>query len=123
MYPYTLFYNKVEAIAYYRNQVIKTLSFAPMHVNPKSTAVVTASFVGKTEMLLAPNEVSLIQKNVNDGSRFYDIDLKLQMVCYPQWAESGFAFIMYQLMCNLKVPLSLNGTNANAFKSTACYYN
>ena len=72
-----IYYDKIEANAYYQGQRFSTVDLGNFYQGKKNTSNLTAEFKGEQLVLLGANEMSKYEENRGAGA--YNIDIKLRL--------------------------------------------
>ncbi|PON59444.1 hypothetical protein PanWU01x14_159540, partial [Parasponia andersonii] len=111
----------IEAHAYCNNQLLGTISLGPVFVEASNPTALTAISTGTKLIVIGANEVSEIKNDISTG--IYGIQVKLIVISNNEWELHRYTLPKYQITCNLKVPLGLEGSKGTNFNFTECYYN
>lgn len=116
-----IYYEKVEATAIYENERFAVEYFGPFYQGHKNTTMLSPVFDGQRAVVLGAKGLS--NYNSDENARVYNIDVKLQLrVKYKVGSLKTFQF-KPRIKCELKVPLSSNGSTGSNFETTKCDMN
>ncbi|KAL0309443.1 UNVERIFIED_CONTAM: NDR1/HIN1-like protein 2 [Sesamum calycinum] len=115
-----IYYDKIEALAFYQGQRFSSVDLQPFYQGKKSTDYLNAEFRGQNIVLLGNKEMS----NYNDDrtSGMYDIDVKLYMRIRLKFWFVKSTKVKPKIDCDLKIPLSSNGTTSGVYESKRCAF-
>ncbi|KAB1210940.1 Protein YLS9 [Morella rubra] len=112
-------YDDVKALAYYGNLWFDTVSLPPFHQGHKNTTVLQLEFEGQESVSLDDRKLSKLNSEKKAGVYNIDIDLKFRIA--PKFGKIKTGHYHHTVACELKVPLSSNGTSAGGFTRTKCW--
>ncbi|GER45899.1 late embryogenesis abundant protein [Striga asiatica] len=104
-----IYYDRIEARAFYQGQKFHSVVLPPFYQGRKSTRNVTAVFKGQQHLLpLGNKEMSKYNRDGEDGA--YNIDVKLYLRTRMKFWFVKSSMVKPKINCNLRVPLRSNGT-------------
>ncbi|KAL1549252.1 NDR1/HIN1-like protein 3 [Salvia divinorum] len=113
-----IYYDRIEARAFYQGQRFSTVDLQKFYQGKKNTSNVSAEFKGSQLVLLGANEMSKYNEDRTAGK--YDIDIKLYLRIRMKFAFVKSTRVKPKIDCDLKIPLSSNGTASGAYEPTRC---
>ncbi|XP_041025980.1 NDR1/HIN1-like protein 10 [Juglans microcarpa x Juglans regia] len=114
-----IYYDRIEANAYYQGQRFDTETLTPFYQGHKNTTVLSPVFEGQQLLTLGSGEVSKFDSENTDGTFGISLRLNLRIRAKLGWIKIGH--FKPKIKCGLKVPLKSNGTlSAAAFETTKC---
>lgn len=116
-----IYYDQIEARAFYRGQRFATVQLTPFYQGHKNTSDLTAEFKGQNVVMLGTKELSEYRDDKNSGR--FAIDLKLYLRTRFKFAFMKLIRLKPKIGCDLKIPLSSNGTAASGnYEFTTCHF-
>ncbi|KAF5473929.1 hypothetical protein F2P56_005876 [Juglans regia] len=115
-----IYYDTIQANAYYEDQRFDSESLTRFYQGHKNTTVLSPVFVGQQLVSLGTSELSKFNSEKSNG--IYSIDLKLRLRIRVKVGWIKFGHFKPKINCDLKVPLSSNGSSASSFETTKCSY-
>ncbi|KAF7851915.1 hypothetical protein BT93_L1629 [Corymbia citriodora subsp. variegata] len=114
-----VYYNRLEARAFYGDQRLGVADVAPFYQGHKNTSMVSPAFRGQRGVVLSATDLSSFDSDKKAGG--YDIKVKLYLkVKFKPGSLKTFSF-KPKVKCDLKVPLSSNnGGSSSNFQTTKC---
>ncbi|KAL6507792.1 hypothetical protein OROGR_023987 [Orobanche gracilis] len=114
-----IYYDKIEARAFYQGQRFSTVDLKPFYQGPKTTHYSEAAlFRGQQVVYLGDRELSSYNENRRTGA--YDIDVKLHLRIRLKFWFVKSTKVKPKIDCDLKIPLRSNGTVSGAYESKRC---
>ncbi|XP_062167514.1 NDR1/HIN1-like protein 3 [Alnus glutinosa] len=113
-----VYYDTIEANAYYEDQRFGTKSLTPFYQGHKTTSYLNTAFEGQQLVLLGTDELS--QFNAEKTAGVYTIDVKLNLRIRFKVGKVKTGRLKPKVKCDLKVPLSSTGNSAVVFQNTKC---
>jgi hypothetical protein len=114
-----IYYDRIEAIAYYGKNWLSTASLTPFYQGHKNTSVLRPVFEGQQVLSLGTRDLSKFDSEKSAG--VYNIDINLSVKIRIKYGKiKTLRFKPQNIDCPLKVPLSSNGTVAEGFQATKC---
>ncbi|KAG6640664.1 hypothetical protein I3843_09G019600 [Carya illinoinensis] len=114
-----IYYDRIEANAYYQGQRFDTETLTPFYQGHKNTTVLSPVFQGQRLLTLGSGDVSKFDSEKTDGTFGVSLRLNLRIRAKLGWIKIGH--FKPKIKCGLKVPLKSNGTlSAAAFETTKC---
>ncbi|KAK4480912.1 hypothetical protein RD792_011770 [Penstemon davidsonii] len=114
-----VYYDGIEARAFYQGQRFATTQLQPFFQGTKRTDNVRAEFRGQNLVLLGNREQS--NYNGDRSSGMYDIDVKLYMRIRLKFGIVKSTRVRPKIDCDLSIPLSSNGTaSSGVYESKRC---
>ncbi|KAH6762125.1 hypothetical protein C2S52_019558 [Perilla frutescens var. hirtella] len=113
-----IYYDKIDASAYYQGQRLKTVELPTFYQGKKNTSTLSAEFIGSQLVPLGNNEMSHYNEDHTSGT--YGIDIKLNLRMRLKFAFVKSSKVKPKIDCDLKIPLSSNGTASGTFQPTRC---
>ncbi|XP_051150633.1 NDR1/HIN1-like protein 3 [Andrographis paniculata] len=113
-----IYYDRIEAEALYEGQRFGWDNLQTFYQGHKSTNNLTAEFSGTHVVPLGAKEMS--NYNGDRTSGVYDIDVKLKLRVRLKFWIVKSARWKPKIECDLKIPLTSNGTAPQAFESKRC---
>ncbi|KAG2686700.1 hypothetical protein I3760_09G019400 [Carya illinoinensis] len=114
-----IYYDRIEANAYYQGQRFDTETLTPFYQGHKNTTVLSPVFQGQRLLTLGSRDVSKFDSEKTDGTFGVSLRLNLRIRAKLGWIKIGH--FKPKIKCGLKVPLKSNGTlSAAAFETTKC---
>jgi hypothetical protein len=113
-----IYYDRIEANAFYEDQRFGTEALTPFYQGHKNTTVLTPVFKGQQFALLGANELSVLNSEKNLG--VFDIHVKLNLQVRFKLGKFKTWRMKPKINCELKVPLSSNGISVVGFETTKC---
>ncbi|KAJ9184559.1 hypothetical protein P3X46_004273 [Hevea brasiliensis] len=113
-----IYYDRIEAKAFYEDQRFGYDSLAPFYQGHKNTSILTPAFEGK-QVIPALGGEELTKFNQEKTSGVYSIDVKLYLKIRFKIGKIKVGKFKPKIECDLKVPLSTNGTVA-PIETTKC---
>ncbi|GLT90098.1 hypothetical protein SLE2022_080500 [Rubroshorea leprosula] len=99
-----IYYDRIEANAYYEDQRFATQQLTPFYQGHKNTSYLNPSFQGQKLVLLGADGVSEYNQEKNSG--VYSIDVKLNLRVRFKLGKLKTWRFKPKIECDLKVPLS-----------------
>ncbi|XP_059463666.1 NDR1/HIN1-like protein 10 [Corylus avellana] len=116
-----IYYDGIEANAYYQGQRFDTETPAPFYQGHKNTSVLSPVFKGQQLVTLGATEVSNFDSDKSAGIFGITLKLKLRIRFKVGWFKVGH--FKPKIKCGLNVPLQSNATSSPAtFESTKCSF-
>nr|ABZ80409.1 hairpin-inducing protein [Casuarina glauca] len=112
-----VYYDTIEARAYYEDQRFATDSLTPFYQGHKTTSTLNPEFAGQQLVLLETDQLS--QFNSEKTSGVYSIDVKFYLRIRFKVGKVRVGKFKPQVKCELKVPMS-SGTSSESFQTTKC---
>ncbi|KAI3471744.1 hypothetical protein Pfo_028397 [Paulownia fortunei] len=103
-----IYYDRIEARAFYHGERFSTVQLQPFYQGHKSTNYLNAEFRGQNMVLLGNRELSNYNGDRSSGA--YDIDVKLYLRIRLKFGFVKSTRVKPKIDCDLKIPLSSNGT-------------
>lgn len=114
-----IYYDRIEARAFYQGQRFSTVDLQPFYQGHKTTNNVTAEFNGTNFVRLGDKEMS--NYNGDRTSGMYDIEVKLYLRTRLKFSFVKSGRVKPKIECDLKIPLKSNGTAASGvYESKRC---
>ncbi|KAH1123109.1 hypothetical protein J1N35_006269 [Gossypium stocksii] len=114
-----IYYDRIEARAYYEDQRFDTETLTPFYQGHKNTSYLNPVFVGQQFVRLGADETSEFNEDRVNG--VYDIDVKLYLRIRFKLGRVKTGRFKPRISCDLKVPLNTgNGSMGGTFKTTRC---
>ncbi|KAF5473490.1 hypothetical protein F2P56_010098 [Juglans regia] len=113
-----VYYELISVRAHYEDQRFDSVNLTPFYQGHKNTSVLSPVFVGQQLVLLGADELSKFNAEKNAG--VYSIDVKLYLRIKFKVGKIKTWRFKPKVKCDLKVPLSSNGTSASGFETTKC---
>ncbi|XP_062167258.1 NDR1/HIN1-like protein 3 [Alnus glutinosa] len=113
-----VYYDTIEARAYYEDQRFDTESLTPFYQGHKTTSYLNTAFEGQHLVLLGTDELS--QFNAEKTAGVYTVDVKLYLRIRFKVGKVRIGRLKPKVKCDLKVPLSSTGNSAVVFQNTKC---
>jgi hypothetical protein len=110
-----IYYDTIEARAYYDDQRLDTEYLTPFYQGHKTTSSLNAVFVG--QQLVLPGTDELSQLNAEKTAGLYTVDVKLYLRIRFKVGKVKTGRFKPEVKCDLKLPLS---STAVGFESTKC---
>ena len=98
--------------------MLKSVTLDPFYQGHKKTNLLYPAFNGSTSVSLGASEVS--EFNSDKTSGIYDIDVKLYLRVRFKLGVFKTGKWKPKISCDLKVPLSADGTTSATFETTRC---
>lgn len=122
----SIYYDKVEGHAFYEGMRFDTTDVIPTWKNSfrqytKSTDRMSGVFSGQQVMVFDKDQVSDFEQDKKIG--VFDIDVKLYFTIRFRLGDFIAGDTKARAKCELKLPLSSNGTTVAAFEHTKCDVN
>lgn len=113
-----IYYDKIEANAFYQGERFSTVELDPFYQGHKNTSSLRALFKGQQLVMLGSNEIS----NYNDDKKsgLYNIDVKLYMRIRLKFGWVKSPKVKPKIKCDLQIPLDSNGKSTGNFESKRC---
>ncbi|GLT90103.1 hypothetical protein SLE2022_080550 [Rubroshorea leprosula] len=99
-----IYYDRIEANAYYEDQRFATQQLTPFYQGHKNTSYLNPSFQGQKLVLLGADGVSEYNQEKNSG--VYSVDVKLNLRVRFKLGKLKTWRFKPKIECDLKVPLS-----------------
>ncbi|GMY25362.1 Protein YLS9 [Fagus crenata] len=112
-----IYYDKIEARAYYEDQRFDTKLLTPFYQGHKTTSELNPVFQGQKVVLLGTDELS--EFNTEKSAGVYNIDVKLYLRIRFKVGKLKTWKMKPKIECDLKVPFGSNGNSAG-FEKTKC---
>ncbi|XP_022766974.1 NDR1/HIN1-like protein 10 [Durio zibethinus] len=114
-----IYYDRIEARAYYEDQRFDTQTLNPFYQGHKNTSFLNPVFSGEHFVSLGAEETSKFNEETTNG--LYSIDVKLYLRIRLKIGRIKTGRFKPKISCDLKVPLSSgNGSLAGALETTKC---
>ncbi|XP_021289302.1 NDR1/HIN1-like protein 10 [Herrania umbratica] len=114
-----IYYDRIEARAYYEDQRFDTLNLTPFYQGHKNTSFLNPVFRGEHLVMLGADETSKFNEEKTSG--IYSIDVKLYLRIRFKVGKVKTGRFKPKISCDLKVPLSsADGSLAGAPETTRC---
>ncbi|GLT46366.1 hypothetical protein SLA2020_201260 [Shorea laevis] len=114
-----IYYDRIEANAYYEDQRFATQQLTPFYQDHKNTSYLNPSFQGQKLVLLGADGVSEYNQEKNSG--VYSIDVKLNLRVRFKVGKLKTWRFKPKIECDLEVPLSSSdGRLAGGAEATKC---
>lgn len=114
-----IYYDRIEARAFYKDQRFGYDTLNPFYQGHKNTSILTPTFQGKQVIpALAGDE--LLEFNQEKTSGVYDIYVKLYLRIRFKIGKIKTHKFKPKIECDLKIPLSENGTVVSRIETTKC---
>ncbi|XP_059646591.1 NDR1/HIN1-like protein 10 [Cornus florida] len=114
-----IYYDRIEARAYYEDQRFDAVTMTPFYQGHKMTNTLSPVFQGQNMVMLGSSEVSKYNSDKSDG--IYNIDVKLYLRIRFKLGAIKTPKFKPKIECDLKVPLHSNGTIlSGTFETTKC---
>lgn len=113
-----IYYDKIEARAFYRGQRFRTIDLQTFYQGKKNTTNLNAEFKGQQLVLLGSDEMSKYNEDRNSG--VYEIDIQLYLRIRMKFAFVKSSRVKPKIDCDLKIPLKSNGTASAVYEPTRC---
>lgn len=113
-----IYYDRIEARAYYEDQRFATDLVDPFYQGHKKTNTINPVFQGQNLVMLESEEAS--QFNSEKSTGIYSIDVKLYLRIRFKFGAFKTGKFKPKIKCDLKVPLNSNGTSSGSFQTTRC---
>ncbi|XP_059428289.1 NDR1/HIN1-like protein 10 [Corylus avellana] len=113
-----IYYDRIEANAFYVGQRFSTEALAPFYQGHKNTTVLSPAFKGQQLVLLGSNELSVLDSEKSLG--VFDIHVKFYLWIRFRLGNVNTCRIKPNINCDLKVPLTSNGNSTAVFEITKC---
>ncbi|XP_041028954.1 NDR1/HIN1-like protein 10 [Juglans microcarpa x Juglans regia] len=114
-----IYYDRIEANAYFGGQRFDTETVTPFYQGHKNTTVISPVFKGQQLLTLGGSEVFNFDSEKADG--VFGITVRLNLRIRPKLSWIKIGHFKPKIKCGLKVPLTSNGKSpTGAFESTKC---
>lgn len=113
----SIFYDRIEARAFYEGERFASAELTPFYQGHKSTDSLTAEFKGQNQVLLEKEEISNYNKEKNSG--IYEIEVKLYLQIRLKFEFVKSKQMKPEIECDLEIPLN-NGTSSGNYESKRC---
>ncbi|XP_022747458.1 NDR1/HIN1-like protein 10 [Durio zibethinus] len=113
-----IYYDSIEANAYYEDQRFATQTLTPFYQGHKTTSFLNPVFRGQQFVGLGADQTSKFNAEKTLGIYSIDVKLYLRIRFKVGWVKTGR--IKPKISCNLKVPLDSNGSLAGTPETTKC---
>lgn len=118
-----IYYDRIEAIAFYQGQRFSTVDLQPFFQGHKSTSDVSAVFKGQNVVVLGGKEMGKYDEERSSG--VYNVDVKLYLRVRLKFLFVKSSTVKPKIDCDLNVPLSSsNGgnqtTSPSSYESKRC---
>ncbi|XWS43351.1 hypothetical protein CRYUN_Cryun16bG0095500 [Craigia yunnanensis] len=114
-----IYYDRIEARAYYEDQRFATQTLTPFYQGHKNTSFLNPVFSGQQFVSLGADETSVFNEERTSGIHSIDVKLYLRIRLKVSWVKTGR--FTPKISCDLKVPLSsANGSLAGVPETTRC---
>ncbi|XVF55839.1 hypothetical protein PTKIN_Ptkin06aG0068900 [Pterospermum kingtungense] len=114
-----IYYDRIEARAYYEDQRFATETLTPFYQGHKNTSFLNTVFKGQQLVVLGADETSDFNQDKTLG--IYSIDVKLYLRIRFKLGRVKTGRFRPKISCDLKVPLtSTNGSVASFPENTRC---
>ncbi|GLT47700.1 hypothetical protein SLA2020_213720 [Shorea laevis] len=114
-----IYYDRIEANAYYEDQRFATQQLTPFYQDHKNTSYLNPSFQGQKLVFLGADGVSEYNQEKNSG--VYSIDVKLNLRVRFKLGKLKTWRFKPKIECDLEVPLSSSdGRLAGGAETTKC---
>ncbi|KAL2503132.1 NDR1/HIN1-like 2 [Forsythia ovata] len=113
-----IYYDRIEARAFYEGQRFDSVTLQPFYQGHKSTHSLKAEFKGQNVVLLGNKELSNYNNNKNSG--MYDIEVILYLRTRLKFGFVKSTKVKPKIECDLKIPLHSNGTSSGTYESKRC---
>ncbi|KAL4312185.1 hypothetical protein GQ457_01G015040 [Hibiscus cannabinus] len=115
-----IYYDRIEARAYYEDQRINTQTLTPFYQGHKNTSFLNPVFEGQQFVRLGARETSKYNEERTNG--VYRIDLKLYLRIRFKVGRIKTGRFKPRISCDLKVPFNsaANNSFAGTFETTRC---
>ncbi|KAG7961489.1 hypothetical protein I3843_09G019300 [Carya illinoinensis] len=115
-----IYYDSIEAGAYFEDQKFGSATLTPFYQGHKNTTVLNPAFKGQQVVLLGADELSKLNSE-KSAAGVFDIEVKLYLGIRFKVGTVNTWRVKPKIKCELKVPLSLNGTSPCGFETTECH--
>ncbi|KAB1222554.1 Protein YLS9 [Morella rubra] len=116
-----IYYDRIEANAYYQDQRFDTETLTPFYQGHKNTTVLSPVFHGQQLLTLGSSEVSNFDSDKNNGIFGISLRLNIRIRAKLGWIKIGH--FKSKIKCGLDVPLTSSGTSsASPFETTRCSF-
>ncbi|XP_050383024.1 NDR1/HIN1-like protein 10 [Argentina anserina] len=118
-----VYYDRIEARALYEGQRLNTVTLTPFYQGHKTTNVFNPVFKG--QQLIVGSDL-LEEFNEQKSAGVYEIEMKLYLRIRFKLGGIKTGKFKPRIECDLKVPLSQNGTSVGTFQTEKCsvdYFN
>ncbi|KAL3532157.1 hypothetical protein ACH5RR_005678 [Cinchona calisaya] len=112
-----IYYDSIEARAFYQGQRFSTVTLDPFYQPRKNTSSLHAVFHSQ-QLVTLGDQISNYNDDKNSG--IYNIDVKLYMRIRLKFAILRSPKVKPKIECDLKIPLDSNGQSSGSFESTRC---
>ncbi|KAJ9181309.1 hypothetical protein P3X46_009449 [Hevea brasiliensis] len=112
-----IYYDSIDARAFYGDQRFGNDSLTPFYQGHKNTSILTPAFQGQEVMPLGEG---LTQFKQETTTGVYSIDVKLYLRIRFKVGKIKTGKFKPKIECDLKVPLSANGTVTTPIETTKC---
>ncbi|XP_022743987.1 NDR1/HIN1-like protein 3 [Durio zibethinus] len=114
-----IYYDRIEARAYYEDQRLNTQTLTPFYQGHKNTSFLNLVFSGEQFVMLGADQTSQFNEETTSG--IYSIDVKLYLRIRFKVGRVKTGRFKPKISCDLKVPLSsANGGLVGAAETTRC---
>lgn len=114
-----IYYDSIEARAYFEDQMFGSATLTPFYQGHKNTTVLSPVLEGQQEVLFGADELSKLNSEKSAG--VFDIEVKLYLGIRFKIGTVNTWRVKPKINCELKVPLSSNGTSPGGFETTKCH--
>ncbi|XP_075512948.1 NDR1/HIN1-like protein 3 [Primulina tabacum] len=113
-----IYYDQIEARAFYQGQRFSTVELTPFYQDKKSTNSLNADFKGQNLVLLGSKETSNYNDDKESGA--FGVDVKLYLRIRLKFWFVKSTKVKPKIDCDLRIPLSSNGTASVSYESKRC---
>ncbi|GFQ03427.1 protein yls9 [Phtheirospermum japonicum] len=113
-----IYYDRIEARAFYQGQRFSTYDLQTFYQGHKSTNYASAVFRGQHVVMLGNRELSSYNSDRSAGA--FPIDVKLYLRIRLKFGFVKSMRVKPNIDCDLRVPLSQNGTVSGVYEPTRC---
>ncbi|KAJ4978930.1 hypothetical protein NE237_009710 [Protea cynaroides] len=115
-----VYYDNIEARAYYDNILFGSTSLSPFYQGHKNTSMLNPAFQGESQMVLDSQAQSDFSTETSAGA--YYVDVKLYLKVRFKVGAIKTSRVKPEVECDLKVPLVSNRNSAGGFSTTKCHF-
>ncbi|KAF8403363.1 hypothetical protein HHK36_011465 [Tetracentron sinense] len=113
-----IYYDRIEARAYYDDEKFATRSLTPFYQGHKKTDLLNPVFIGESPILLGTSELADFNNEKSAG--VFEVDVKLYLRIRFKVGSFKTGRFKPKIKCDLKLPLVANRNSAGGFDTTKC---
>ncbi|KAF9598240.1 hypothetical protein IFM89_026016 [Coptis chinensis] len=111
-----VYYDRIEARAYYENELFATTTLTPFYQGRKNTTMLRPVFQGTSTITLRDSEITTFDREKNDGN--FNIDIRLYLRIRFKVNRVKTRRLKPKIKCDLNVPF--NRASTVAFNTKRC---